>query len=844
CSIMVSSESFQSSICPKVRKNLVVNFVCVKHPKFVSYVGSTVPESSPTAIDIKDYFNLPEFKDKTPTEIDQMIPQLYEQIGEGEVLNNITRTEPICDTQVLELKCGSGELMHIVSAFYGKPEANKKYGNCLSIDRVATNFPCFDRDALSKIKDVCEYTEICNISPNKLLSSGRSCNGITQNLIVDFVCVGLENVEAQDMILHPNKVNENDPIMSQNNNLEDYIVGKNDKDKLRATEEYYTDLTGDLIMGTKNKPLCDGQKLTIQCKPADKIHIVGAFYGKPKSNTQYGSCQKIDAVKGSFPCSKVNIMAVVKEQCEERNSCVLVVDDENLAVASCIGIKKHLIVSAVCLDLSDQISVLGINVDDTSEYANKKEVPDVNDKSLSAPDNFYESITSSKPKSYTISPPVCDGQKLKIKCTGENNLIHVISAFYGKPKADTKYGYCRKRDFMESQFPCYSSSILTVLSNKCETRKSCSIKVGNSLANNPDCQLIEKHLIVKFVCVYHKPEEPVSTLPPVLTTKPLITSSPKPISSTTANKISTTIQPIGGTKPKNIDYVPHPQFPPGWISQPTIISIQLMPYRIATYPQINIKECLSCCYLNPECSSFIYQNSASSCHHFNQSVKVPENNAPGILKDLYSEYRPRTSLPLPIKDDTIQMNNNITTKYNSSFLTHPLDWQWNQKFVHLPQHIKPIQTLPISNSHDCQMKCLDTVRCLSIMFEPQQSACSMYPMNSLYTPNMLNQVQSNQGGYPLMEMYPPLPPNGGPNQLNWRSFQNMAAPCPNNSEEQSFESCKHDCTMDDNCRGFSYDFKRGFCYPTHYSTLDVPKHTKYHRTSNLYEKFGKANSGY
>ncbi|KAI3388302.1 hypothetical protein SNEBB_007449, partial [Seison nebaliae] len=223
CSIMVSSESFQSSICPKVRKNLVVNFVCVKHPKFVSYVGSTVPESSPTALDKLDYLKLPDVQDKTPEELEEIIPDIYDKTLSEKPKENVTRTEPVCDGQTVELRCNNGELMHIVSAYYGKPRVNQKYGNCLSIDQNSVKYPCYSAKTLEKVTEICEFTQSCQVEPEKLLSPTTQCGGIVQHLIVEFVCVVLDNMPTEDVILYPVTVAPVDPIVSQTTNLANII---------------------------------------------------------------------------------------------------------------------------------------------------------------------------------------------------------------------------------------------------------------------------------------------------------------------------------------------------------------------------------------------------------------------------------------------------------------------------------------------------------------------------------------------------------------------------------------------------------------------------------------------
>ncbi|KAI3378387.1 hypothetical protein SNEBB_003679, partial [Seison nebaliae] len=491
-------------ICPNVRKNLVVNFVCVEHLKSVSYVGGTVPESSPTAIEKQEYIKLPE--DVTPEDLETLIPDLYEKTLSEKPSEDVTRTDPICDGQTAELRCNNGELMHIISAYYGKPEANKKYGDCLSIDQNSVTYPCFSEKTLDKVSETCEFSQSCTITPKQLLSHTTQCGGVVQHLIVDFVCIVLDNMPTDDVILYPLTVEPVDAIVSQTTDLKDIIKNVPKPNIGDKTIDFYNNMVNTADKVSVSQPTCDGHKLTISCKLNEKIHIVKAFYGKPKTNTKYGSCQQLDVEEAIFPCSKNNVLASVITKCEERESCILDLTTETFKMSKCQNIVKNLVVSAVCVKLDEKVIIPGLEVEENAKFADLDDEPNLTNLD---PQNLpsvivdeYEKIIEPQEGIYTVSPPVCDGQQLKLKCIKQDALIHIISAFYGKPEGDTKYGYCQKRDFIEAQFPCYSTSIVDSLRNRCENKKVCQIDVADEKASDESCGKIGNHLVVKFVCVY------------------------------------------------------------------------------------------------------------------------------------------------------------------------------------------------------------------------------------------------------------------------------------------------------------------------------------------------------
>ncbi|XP_071792399.1 uncharacterized protein [Asterias amurensis] len=188
------------------------------------------------------------------------------------------------------------------------------------------------------------------------------------------------------------------------------------------------------------KTVCDGAWLQIDCPAGKGVNILDANFGRYAGENVCGSA-------GSDECITENSLAAVHTKCQGKRWCKVPATTAWFSDC-CYGGPRYLRVRYKC------------------DY----------------PIMVYKSV--------------CQGGSLGIDCpTG--HIIKIDYALYGRVHGSA---VCNSQHLLD--FNCKAENALSIVKNKCENQRWCSVKATNYVFGNP-CKGTHKYLFVRYYCKPH-----------------------------------------------------------------------------------------------------------------------------------------------------------------------------------------------------------------------------------------------------------------------------------------------------------------------------------------------------
>ncbi|XP_071221060.1 protein eva-1 homolog C isoform X2 [Salvelinus alpinus] len=206
-------------------------------------------------------------------------------------LSRITTSHSVhaCDGQQLRLYCPRHSTISIQSAFYGRADARLcTNDDVTAADARAANYSCSAFTALQKLLSECQSHRDCQLPVNHLVFGPDPCPGIIKYLHVTYKC--------------------------------------------KPTEH-------------KSSVVCEGEKLTLRCKPPRVLLIYTAAYGRGLGHT----CPSQDRGTPPFECLNHNAVHTLSQSCYSKQRCVVAVDNQTFRDPCYPGTRKYLTVLYSCV---------------------------------------------------------------------------------------------------------------------------------------------------------------------------------------------------------------------------------------------------------------------------------------------------------------------------------------------------------------------------------------------------------------------------------------------------------------------------------------------------------------
>ncbi|KAJ8412522.1 hypothetical protein AAFF_G00128580 [Aldrovandia affinis] len=193
-----------------------------------------------------------------------------------------------CDGQHMRLQCPRHSTISILSAFYGHSEA-LLCGPRTDVDS-ASNRTCSAFTALQKLLAECQGHRDCQLLVNKYAFGRDPCPGTSKYLHVSYKC--------------------------------------------KPTEH-------------RKKVACEGERVTLHCKPPRVLNIYSAAYGRALEDDH--ACTSDDSVPLPFECVFHGAVDIVSNTCYAKQRCVITVNNRNFRDPCLPGIRKYLSILYACV---------------------------------------------------------------------------------------------------------------------------------------------------------------------------------------------------------------------------------------------------------------------------------------------------------------------------------------------------------------------------------------------------------------------------------------------------------------------------------------------------------------
>uniref|UniRef100_A0A8K9UDK4 SUEL-type lectin domain-containing protein n=1 Tax=Oncorhynchus mykiss TaxID=8022 RepID=A0A8K9UDK4_ONCMY len=191
-----------------------------------------------------------------------------------------------CDGQQVRLYCPRHSTISIQSAFYGRADASLCTNGTAAGVRAA-NYSCSAFTTLQKLLSECQSHRDCQLPVNHLVFGPDPCPGTIKYLHVTYKC--------------------------------------------KPTEH-------------KSSVVCEGEKLTLHCKPPRVLIIYTAAYGRGLGHT----CPSQDRGTPPFECLNHNAVHTLSQSCYSKQRCVVAVDNQTFRDPCYPGTRKYLTVLYSC----------------------------------------------------------------------------------------------------------------------------------------------------------------------------------------------------------------------------------------------------------------------------------------------------------------------------------------------------------------------------------------------------------------------------------------------------------------------------------------------------------------
>ncbi|XP_051258232.1 protein eva-1 homolog C isoform X2 [Dicentrarchus labrax] len=192
-----------------------------------------------------------------------------------------------CDGQPLRLHCPRHSTISIQSAFYGSGEVRL----CRADPPLrAHNHSCSAFTALQKLLSECQSHRDCQLPVNHLLFGKDPCPGTAKYLHVDYKC--------------------------------------------KPTEH-------------KRHVVCEGEMMTLRCKPPRVLNIYAAVYGRSLGQTD--TCPSHLTRPPPFECLNHEAIHLVSKSCYSKQKCVVAVSNQTFRDPCFPGTRKYLNVVYSCV---------------------------------------------------------------------------------------------------------------------------------------------------------------------------------------------------------------------------------------------------------------------------------------------------------------------------------------------------------------------------------------------------------------------------------------------------------------------------------------------------------------
>ncbi|XP_072116191.1 protein eva-1 homolog C isoform X4 [Mobula birostris] len=235
----------------------------------------------------------------------------------------------------------------------------------------------------------------------------------------------------------------------------------------RSTEAFKNYLSK--VLRSHTEQACDGSRVKLHCPRDTTISIQSAFYGrKVPSSLLCPSLNSRNTVEENLNCTAPTTLQKILDECQDQQSCQVLVNRQVFGLDPCPGTSKYLLVSYKC-----------------------------------------------KPKEYK-SKLACEGKELKIRCRN-SALINIYSATYGRM---SNGNHACPSNLKLPNIECLSHSALEVVATSCYGKQNCKIVVSSHYFGDPCLPGMQKYLSVIYICVskmlLQEADPGLSALPPSL----------------------------------------------------------------------------------------------------------------------------------------------------------------------------------------------------------------------------------------------------------------------------------------------------------------------------------------
>ncbi|XP_062906552.1 protein eva-1 homolog C isoform X4 [Mobula hypostoma] len=223
------------------------------------------------------------------------------------------------------------------------------------------------------------------------------------------------------------------------------------------------------VLRSHTEQACDGSRVKLHCPRDTTISIQSAFYGrKVPSSLLCPSLNSRNTVEENLNCTAPTTLQKILDECQDQQSCQVLVNRQVFGLDPCPGTSKYLLVSYKC-----------------------------------------------KPKEYK-SKLACEGKELKIRCRN-SALINIYSATYGRM---SNGNHACPSNLKLPNIECLSHSALEVVATSCYGKQNCKIVVSSHYFGDPCLPGMQKYLSVIYICVskmlLQEADPSLSALPPSL----------------------------------------------------------------------------------------------------------------------------------------------------------------------------------------------------------------------------------------------------------------------------------------------------------------------------------------
>ncbi|XP_062906551.1 protein eva-1 homolog C isoform X3 [Mobula hypostoma] len=203
------------------------------------------------------------------------------------------------------------------------------------------------------------------------------------------------------------------------------------------------------VLRSHTEQACDGSRVKLHCPRDTTISIQSAFYGrKVPSSLLCPSLNSRNTVEENLNCTAPTTLQKILDECQDQQSCQVLVNRQVFGLDPCPGTSKYLLVSYKC-----------------------------------------------KPKEYK-SKLACEGKELKIRCRN-SALINIYSATYGRM---SNGNHACPSNLKLPNIECLSHSALEVVATSCYGKQNCKIVVSSHYFGDPCLPGMQKYLSVIYIC--------------------------------------------------------------------------------------------------------------------------------------------------------------------------------------------------------------------------------------------------------------------------------------------------------------------------------------------------------